>query len=113
MSHFIQATVQLNSIRRSKIFVTCQTVQGKQLKLSGPASHPVLATLKLGDSIRVATNNRKWQRIERCLPKQISVEGLVRAAASLTPIQKLSVAVQLLRQCQVAELERSWHLSCK
>ncbi len=111
MSQFIQATVQLNSIRRSKILITCQTNQGQQLKLSGPSSHPVLASLKLGDSIRVATKNRKWQQIERCFPKPISVEELLRAAASLTPIQKLSVAMQLLRQCQVTELERSWHLS--
>lgn len=110
MSQSIQATVRLNVLRGHKIQVLCRTLQGQDLKLSGPASHPVLASLQLGDSIRILARDRKWQRIER-QPSPLGVDFLVQIASSLAPLQKLELALQLLRQCQILELEREFQLS--
>jgi len=103
MSQSIQATVCLNVLRGHKIQVLCRTLQGQDLKLSGPASHPVLASLRLGDSIRILARDRKWQRIERQTSPPASVDLLVEIASNL--------ALQLLRQCQILELEREFQLS--
>lgn len=110
MSQSIQATVRQHVLNGRKIQILCGTRQGQTLKLSGPAGHPVLASLQLGDSIRIMAKNHKWQRIERLVPHPASVDSLVQIASPLPPLQKLELAVQLLRQCQVFTLEHNWQL---